>query len=57
MRDLGGLNGTGEELGKEEGEVVMDGKDFGCCVKMVKGTHLHTAGEKAEGGVLDTKCT
>ena len=41
---MGGLKGTGEELRAEEGKVVMDGKDLGFCVKMVNGTHLHTAG-------------
>ena len=35
-------------------EVVMDGQDLGFCVKMVNGTHLHTAAGYAEGGVLDT---
>ena len=39
-----GLKGTGEELRTEEGKVVMDGEDLGFCVKMVNGTHLHTAG-------------
>ena len=33
--------------------MVTDGKDLGVCVKMVNGTHLHTAGGCAEGGVLD----
>ena len=51
---MGGLKGTAEELRAEEGKVVMDGKDFGFCVKMVNRTHLHTAGGYAEGGVLDT---
>ena len=50
---MGGLKGTGEELRAEEGKVVMDGEDLGFCVKMVNGTHLHTAGGYAEGGGLD----
>jgi len=41
---VGGLKRTGEELRAEEGKVFMDGKDLGFCVKMVNGTHLHTAG-------------
>ena len=52
--DVGGLKGTGEELGTEAGKVFMDGKALGFCVKMVNGTHLHTAGGYEEGGVLDT---
>ena len=58
-RRLGGerrgwLEGTGEELGTEARKVVMDGIEFGFCVKIVNGTHLHTAGGYAEGSVLDT---
>ena len=41
---MGGLKGTGEELGTEEGKVVMDGKELGFCVEMVHRTHLRTAG-------------
>ena len=33
--------------------MVMDGNDSSFFVKMVNGTHLHTAGGHAEGGVLD----
>ena len=51
---MGRLNGTGEELRTEEGNVVKDGKDLGFCVKTVNETHLHIAGGYAEGGVLDT---
>ena len=51
---MGGLKGMGEELRAEEGMVIMDEKDLGFCVKMANGTHLHTAGGYAEGGVLDT---
>ena len=54
MTDGCGLKDTGEELRTEEGKVVMDGMDLGFCMKMVDGTHLHTAGGCAEGGVLDT---
>ena len=31
-----------------EGNVVLDGKDLGVCVKMVNGTNLHTASGYAE---------
>ena len=50
---MGGLEGAGEELGGEEGEVVVDGKGFGFCVKMINGRHLHTSGGDAEGVVLE----
>ena len=50
---MGGLEGAGEELGGEEGEVVADGKGFGFCVKMLNGSHLHTPGGDAEGVVLE----
>ena len=53
MGDVGGLKGMGKELETEEGNVVMDEKDLGFCVKMVNGTHLHTAGRYVEGSVLD----
>ena len=33
--------------------MVMDGEDFGFCVKMLKGRHLHTAGNDAEGVILE----
>ena len=48
---MGGLEGSGEELSGEEGEVVADGKGFGFCVKMINGRHLHTSGGAAEGVV------
>ena len=48
------MKGTGEELRTEEGKVVMDGMDLGFCMKMVDGTHLHTAGGYGEEDVLDT---
>ena len=50
---MGGLEGSGEELGGEEGEVVVDGKGFGFCVKMINGRHLHTSGGDAEVVVLE----
>ena len=50
---MGGLEGAGEELGGEEGEVVVDGKGFGFCVKMLDGRHLHTSGGDTEGVVLE----
>ena len=53
MGDMGGLEGTGEELGAEESEVVLDGENLGFSVKMVNGTHLHAACGNSEGGVLD----
>ena len=53
MGRVSGLAGAGEELGGEEGEVVVDGKDFGFCVKMLDGRHLHTPGGDAEGVILE----
>ena len=50
---MGGLEGSGEELSGEEGEVVADGKGFGFCVKMINGRHLHTSSSDAEGVVLE----
>ena len=47
-----GLKGAGKELGGEEGKVVVDGKGFGFCVKMLNGRHLHTSGGNTEGIVL-----
>ena len=49
-----GLQGTGEELGAEEGQMVVDREGMGFGVKMVNGTHLHAAGGKTEGRILDT---
>ena len=51
--DMGGQEGTGKELGAEEGEVVVDGKGKGFGVKMVNGTHLHATGGNAEGRILN----
>ena len=48
-----GLEGTGEELCGDEGEVVIDWEGFGLCVKMPNGCHLHTACGYSEGLVLD----
>ena len=48
------VEGTGKELGAEEGEVVMDGENLGFIVKMVNGTHLHAACGNAEGRVLNS---
>ena len=53
MGRVSGLAGAGEELGGEEGEVVVDGKGFGFCVKMLNGRHLHTSGGDAEGIILE----
>ena len=53
MGRVSGLEGAGEELGGEEGEVVVDGKGFGFCVEMLNGSHLHTPGGDAEGVVLE----
>ena len=33
--------------------MILDEKDLCFCVKMVNGTHLHTADECVEGGALD----
>ena len=49
-----GLQGTGEELGAEEGQMVVDREGMGFGVKMVNGTHLHAAGGKTEGRILDS---
>ena len=51
---MSGLAGAGEELGGEQGEVVVDGKGFGFCViKMFNGRPLHTPGGDAEGVILE----
>ena len=50
---VSGLEGAGEELGGEEGEVVVDGKGCGFCVKVLNGRHLHTSGSDAEGVILE----
>ena len=50
---MGGLKATGAELGAKDGQVVMERKDLGFCVKMVNETHHHTAVGYAEGVVLD----
>ena len=48
-----GLEGTGEELCGDEGEVVVNWEGFSLCVKMPDGCHLHTASGNSEGLVLD----
>ena len=45
---------AGEKLGAEEGEVVADWEDFGFCVKIADGCHLHAASGDSEGGILET---
>ena len=50
---MGGLKDTGKELETEKRKVVIDGKDWGLCVKMLNGIHLLTAGGYSEGSVLD----
>ena len=48
-----GLEGTGEELCGDEGEVVVYWEGLGCGVKIVDGSHLNTTGGNSEGVVLD----
>ena len=48
-----GWEGTGEELGTEEGKVVTHGEDLGLGVKIVGVTHLHASRGYAEGLVLE----
>ena len=44
--------GTKEELGAEEGEVVLDGENLGLRVKMALGGHLQRPSADPEGRVL-----
>ena len=48
-----GLEGSGEKLGTEEGQVRFNWYDLGFGVKMANGGHLHITGGCSEGGVLD----
>ena len=48
-----GDEGSGKELGGEEGEVVVHWEDNGFCVKMVHAGHLHEARADMEGSVLE----
>ena len=48
-----GLEGAGEELGGEQGQVVADWEDLGFRVKMGDRSHLHAASSYAEGSVLE----
>ena len=41
MGGVGGYEGSGEELGAKEGEVVVDGDELGLLVKVVNTGHLH----------------
>ena len=53
MRGVCELEGAGEELGGEQGEVVADWEDLGFRVKMGDRSHLHAASSYAEGSVLE----
>ena len=53
MGRVGGDEGTGKELGGEEGQVVVDWEDGGFCVKMTLAGHLHAARDDTEGSVLE----
>ena len=50
---VGWAKGAEEELGTEEGEMVVDGEDLGLRVKMVMGGHPQRPSGDSEGGVLD----
>ena len=50
---MGGSKGAKEELGAEEVEVVLDGKELGLRMKMAGGGHLQRPSSDAEGGILD----
>ena len=52
VRRMGGLEGSGEVLGTEKREVIVDGKKFCFCVKMGDRGHLHAAGRYAESFIL-----
>ena len=53
MGRVGGTEGTEEELGAEEGKVVLDGENLGLCFKMALRGHLQRPSGDPEGGVLD----
>ena len=50
---VGGDKGTGKELGRQEGEVVMGFEGLGICVKVVNARHLHAACRGSEGSILE----
>ena len=47
------MEGSGEKLGTEEGQVRFNWYDLGFGVKMANGGHLHITGGCSECGVLD----
>ena len=47
------MEGSGEKLGTEEGQVRFNWYDLGFGVKMANGGHLHITGGYSEGSVLD----
>ena len=53
MGRVGGDEGSGKELGGEEGQVVFDWEDSGFCVKMTLAGHLHAARADPEGSILE----
>ena len=50
---MGGDKGAGQELGGQEGEVVIYSEGLGFCVKMIHTGHLHAAYCSTEGSVLE----
>ena len=50
---VGGDKGAGQELGGQEGEVVIDSEGLGFCVKVVDACHLHAAYCSTEGSILE----
>ena len=50
---MGGDKGAGQELGRQEGEVVINSEGLGFCVKVVDACHLHAAYCSTEGSILE----
>ena len=50
---MGGDEGSSEELGTEEGQVIVDRDGLGFCVKMVDVGHLHAACGSTKGSILE----
>ena len=50
---MGGDKGAGQELGGQEGEVVINSEGLGFCVKVVNACHLHAAYCSTEGSILE----
>ena len=52
-RGVGGSKGAKEELGAEEGEVVVDGEDLGLRVQVIPRGHPQRPSGYPKGGVLN----